>query len=299
MSELPPGVHEKHGRYYWVNRNKWHKLTRADQGEIALLEAYYAVAKNDPRTMAGVMIAYLHEGMDDLKPVTQAKYRQAIVSRLIPYCGHMLRNSMKPTHVAQFLEGRKRAKAATAGNRERAVLASVFNFGMRRGWLDSNPCHGVPRNTERPDSRYVEHTELVPVLDRAPAPLYHIMAAGYLTGLRQTDLRLMQKTQITRDGIEVTESKTGKKRTIEWTPTLHKIISAAMVRSENDYVFTTERGLAWSVWGLQSAMRRLKAGFRFRDLRPKAASDAAHNILGHAAGMLSRYKRRERLRPVK
>ena len=27
-------------------------------------------------------------------------------------------------------------------------------------------------------------------------------------------------------------------------------------------------------------------------------SDAEHNVLGHAAGMLARYKRREKLRPV-
>lgn len=299
MLELPPGVHEKHGRFYWVNRNRWHPLTRKDEGEVALLEAYYTIARNDPRTMAGVMVAYLQEGMNELKPITRAKYRQAIVSRLIPYCGHMLRNSMKPTHVAQYLEARKRSGASTAGNRERAVLASVINFGMRRGWIDSNPCHGVPRNKERPDSRYVTHDELRPALDAAPAPLYDLLSAAYLTGLRQTDLRLMKKEQLTADGILVTESKTGKERTVEWTPTLRRIIHAAVERSQNEYVFTTAKGLPWSVWGLQSAMRRFDAGFRFRDLRPKAASDSAHNILGHAAGMLSRYKRRERLKPVK
>lgn len=299
MLELPPGVHEKHGRYYWVHRNKWHRLTRVDEGEVALLEAYYILAKNDPRTMAGVMIAYLNEGMGELTPETQAKYRQAIVSRLIPYCGHMLRNSMKPTHVSQFLEARKRAGAPIGGNREKAVLTSVFNFGMRRGWLDDNPCRGAERNTERPATRYVEHHELVPVLDRAPVALYELLAAAYLTGLRQTDLRLMRKAQLTGEGIEVTEKKTKKRRLIEWTPTLRKIVIAAAHRSSNEYVFTSIEGLPWSVWGLQSAMRRLGAGFRFRDLRPKAASDAAHNVLGHAAGMLSRYKRRERLKPVK
>lgn len=299
MFELPPGVHEDHGRYFWINRNKWHPLTRKEDGEVALLEAYYVLTRNDPRTMAGVMIAYLHDGISELTPETQAKYRQAVVSRLIPYCGHMLRNTMKPTHVAQFLEARKQAGAAVGGNREKAVLASVFNFGMRRGWLDYNPCRGVERNTERPSTRYVEHTELVPALDRAPPGLYELLAAAYLTGLRQTDLRLMKKDQVTEAGVLVTESKTKKRRLIEWTPTVRKIFSAALARSENEYVFTTPRGLPWSIWGLQSAMRRLGAGFRFRDLRPKAASDAAHNVLGHAAGMLSRYKRRERLKPVK
>jgi hypothetical protein len=118
-------------------------------------------------------------------------------------------------------------------------------------------------------------------------------------GLRQTDLRALKKAQVTEHGLLVTESKTGKDRLVEWSSTLRRIIGAAMQRSTNEYVFVSARGLPWSVWGLQSAMRRLEAGFRFRDLRPKAASDAAHNVLGHAAGMLARYKRRDRLKPVK
>jgi hypothetical protein len=53
----------------------------------------------------------------------------------------------------------------------------------------------VRRNKEKPSKRYVEHPELVPALDRANPALCQLMAAAYLTGLRQTDLMLMQKTR--------------------------------------------------------------------------------------------------------
>ena len=100
------------------------------------------------------------------------------------------------------------------------------------------------------------------------------------------------------DGLWVDESKTGKMRLVTWTPVLRQVIEEALARSSREEVFVTARGLAWSESALQSAMKRLAPGFAFRELRPKAASDAEHNVLGHAAGMLARYKRREKLRPV-
>jgi hypothetical protein len=46
-------------------------------------------------------------------------------------------------------------------------------------------------------------------------------------------------------------------------------------------------------------MRRLKAPVTFRELRPKAASDSEHNVLGHGPQMPGVYKRRMRVQPVK
>lgn len=297
--QRPAGVTIKDGRYYLVRRNKWHGLTRVSDGEIAFWRAYYRLTHAEPNSMAGVMLAYLDHGTADLTEGTRKKYELAVVSRLIPYCGHMAPGQLTSSHVARYLEERKKAGASTSGNRERAALSSACNYAMRQGWMEFNPCFGVRRNKERPSRRYVEHDELVPALDRAPPELYCLLAAAYLTGLRQTDLRALHKEQVTEHGLLVTESKTGKERLIEWSSVLRKIIAQAIERSPNEFVFVSAKGLPWSVWGLQSAMRRFQAGFRFRDLRPKAASDAAHNVLGHAAGMLARYKRRDRLKPVK
>jgi integrase len=296
--QRPPGVTVKNGRYYLVRKNKWHPLTRVDKGEIALLEAYYALTKDDPRTMAALLLAYLAEGTSDLRANTRARYRQDILSRLVPVFGAMPIGSVRPRHVAQYLERRKRAGAAVAGNRERAVLSSACAFAMRQGWLDFNPCYGVRRNKERPSNRYVEHKDLAAQLDRAPPALYHLLAVAYLTGARQTDLMAWRRENVTEKGIEYVESKTGKPRLIEWTPTLRHIVRDALRRSKGPSVFTSPRGLVWTTWGLQSAMRRFKPGFRFRDLRPKAETDAP-GVLGHTGQMQARYTRRQTVRPVK
>jgi len=300
---LPPGVTPKHGRYYIVRRNKWHPLTRIDEGEVALLEAYYELTHADPHNMAGVLIAFIKAGMTKLRPPTQRDYRRIVVTRLIPFCGHMPRNALKPTHVAQYLDQRETEGAAVAGNRERACLSSACNYGMRKGWLEMNPCHGVRRNTERPSKVYVAHEALSAAIDRAPECLQDLLAVAYLTGIRQTDLRQMTPSAVHGDRLRFIESKTGKPADYEITRTLRFFVDRALNRARgfrSGALFTSPRGLPWSEWGLQSAMRRLNPGFQFRQLRPKAQTDAPdRNVIGHMGQMRVAYTRADRRRPVK
>lgn len=309
----PPGIAEKHGRYYVVRKNKWLPLTRISEGEVALLEAYYELTRADPHNMAGVLLAFLAEGMTKLRPPTQRDYRRIVVTRLIPFCGHMPRNSLKPSHVAQYLHAREKEGAAVAGNRERACLSSACNFGMRRGWLELNPCHGVRRNRETPSKAYVTHETLTETIDRAPEWMQDLLAVAYLTGIRQTDLMLMTPAAVRGKRLAFTESKTGKPAEYEITPTLRHFIDRARARPRrdkeledgtvvhgSDFLFTSARGLPWSEWGLQSALRRLRLGFQFRQLRPKAQTDAPErNVIGHTGQMRVAYTRADKRRPVK
>lgn len=296
---IPPGVRPKHGRYYVVRRGKWHPLTRIDAGEVALLEAYYELTQADPHNMAGVLLAFVNNGMGKLRAPTQKDYRRIVVTRLLPFCGHMPRNALKPSHVAQYLDRRETEGAAVAGNRERACLSSVCNYGMRKGWMDFNPCHGVRRNTERPSKVYVSHEALSAAIDRAPECVQDLLAVAYLTGIRQTDLMLMTPAAVKNGRLRFIESKTGKPADYEITPTLSHFINRALRRC-GSHLFTSPTGLPWSQWGLQSALRRLNMGFQFRQLRPKAQTDAQdRNVIGHIGQMRMAYTRGEKRRPVK
>jgi integrase len=296
---IAPGVTEKHGRYYLVRQNRWHPLTRIDEGEVALLEKYYELTQADPHNMAGVLLAFVKHGMTKLRPPTQKDYRRIVVTRLVPFCGHMMRNSLKPSHVAQYLAQREKEGAAVAGNRERACLSSACNYGMREGWLDLNPCYGVRRNKETPSKAYVEHETLTATIDRAPECMQDLLAVAYLTGIRQTDLRAMRPEHVKGDRLRFIESKTGKPADYEITPTLRHFIDRALKR-KGAFLFTSARGLPWSEWGLQSALRRLKLGFQFRQLRPKAQTDAPdRNVIGHTGQMREVYTRAQKRRPVK
>ena len=339
----PKGWAQKHGRHYIVIRNKWHGLSRIDEGAIPFWRAYYKLTKADPEFMAGVFIAFLEEGLPqmvadrDLTAGTAKKYEEYIVSRLIPYCGHLYRQDINQSHVASYLQKRKEADAPIAANRERAAWSTTNEWAMRKGWLTFNPCRGVRRNKERPSKKYVEHHELVSALDRAsedqPA-LYPLMGVAYLLGIRQTDLRLAQLSQIVGNELQVTESKTWKVNSHEITPTVRALLDAAiahkaslvaryLVAAENleklsqyrraavrrakaeairvdPHVFLSARGLPWSESGLGSALQRFDLPFAFRQLRGKAETDGnGKKITGHEGQMRDVYTKRRKLQAVK
>ncbi len=296
---LPPKVHIRHGRYFYVHKNKWNPLSRVDEGPSALYTALQEWTSDRPATYGQLMILYISRALNDLRLATRPEYLRIINVRLQHHFGHMILNTLDSSAVAQYLEMRKQEGAAVGGNRERAVLGSIISWGMRFGWCQFNPCHGVRRNRETPSRRYVTNDELRDVLDRAPEPLADLIAVAYLTGLRQGDLRLLERRNVTAKGIELRQSKDGKLRVIEWSPALRHFTERALARSAGPFVFVGTRGKPFTMDGLQSALRRLNAGFRFRELRPKAASDADHNVLGHDAQMLTRYVRAQRLKPVR
>jgi integrase len=296
---LPPKVHERNGRYFYVHGNKWHPLTRATEGATALYAALQAFTSDRPATYGQLMHLYIARALPGLKPATQPEYVRIINARLQHHFGHMILNTLESTHIAQYLEKRKNEGAAVGGNRERAVLGSVISWGMRFGWCNFNPCHGVKRNREQPSKRYVTDEELKSVLDRAPPPLLDLLAVAYLTGLRQGDLRTLKRENIAAEGIKLRQSKDGKLRVISWSEALKLFVERALERSKTDFVFVGASGRPYTMDGLQLAMKRLKPGFKFRELRPKAASDAEHNVLGHDAQMLTRYVRAQRLKPVR
>jgi len=316
---LPKGVRIDHGRYVLFKKvnGKTERipLTRVEDGEQALADELAKRGLTEINTVKDLLFAYLREGTADLRPVTVKGYVGQVNAKLAPFFGKMLVRNVMPKHVAAFLEQERKAGVSTSANRARAVLSSAFAYGLRIGAAEFNPCHGVRRNKERPSRRYVEDKELAAARDAASPGFALLLQAAYLTGLRQVDLINMRRTQIEERGIDLEESKTGKPRLILWTDTLRQVITAAIAdgdakiakRSKRkkqiyalpEHVFVNHRAMPWSPGAVSQAMERYDASFTFRQLRPKAATDAEHNVLGHSGQMLSRYVRREKLTPVK
>jgi integrase len=285
--KLPAKVHIKNGRYYYVHQKRWHALTRVEDGEPALLQALAEFTSPRPATVGQLFDAWLrHE--HPLATVTLHEYQRALETMSVPF-GKMPLRMLTPGVVAQYLERRGGVKA----NREVAALGTVCAWAMRQGWLDANPTHGVRRNTEKPRERYVSNREFADALRTVPAGARDFMLAGYLTGLRQGDLRALRKDQVTREGILVKEGKRGKRLVVTWSGPLKALVHRAVSRSECDRVFTNEHGQPWTLWAVQSFMRRLEVDWRYHDIRAKAESDHKTGM-----GLLTRYKRARRVSPV-
>lgn len=296
---LPPKVHEKNGRYYYVHANRWIKLTRTDEGESALYLALHELTADKPATIDQVMNLYVAKGIGELRATTRKRYLGSM-DRLRHHFGHMRAGTLKPNHVAQFLELRKREGAAVTGNRERAVLSSVHEFALRQGWIDSNPCRGVRRNKEKPRERYVTDAEFLEAFHAAPEPFQDFLAIALLSGAREGDVRTWPRGVAQADGLSYRESKTGKPRQVAWSDALRFFVKRALARSKGaETLLVNKFGAPWGEWAIQSQMRRLPGKWQLRDLRAKAATDADHNILGHRSAMLRVYQREQRTKPLR
>src|SRR6185312_14758328 len=122
-------------------------LSRIDEGTSALYRALYELDPAKPGTVGELICMYEAAGMDELKPATRKDY-QKMLPRLQHHFGKLRLGALKSSHIAVWLETRRKAgRGAVRANREFAVLSSVYRFGMRQnGWgIDVNPCYGVAR----------------------------------------------------------------------------------------------------------------------------------------------------------
>lgn len=311
MTQLPPRVRVKNGAYHYdcgrdeTGKRSWRKLSRISEGHHALYKALAEVTSPRVRQLNDLFNKFLASKRFKLyAPATQKDYEGYITRTLRPVFGHCDPNEVTSGHIAQFLQRRLDGGAGVVANREMACLSSVYNFGLRANDAKFNPCHGVSRNTERPRTRYVEHDEFRKVFDAVSEPFQDFLAALYLTGLRQGDIRSMKRSQITPQGLRVTHRKTagttGKTVLVEMSDALRYFIIRAQTRAPSSvYVFTNENGDPWGVWAIQSQVRRVRErigrhDWTLHDVRAKAESDHETGL-----GLLPLYRRVQRITPVR
>jgi integrase len=308
LKQLPEKVYIKHGRYYYDlgrdenRRRKGRALSRVSEGEHALYKALARIHSPNAKTVADMLDSFLAEGMNNLSPATQRDYLGYIRRALRPAFGDMDPADVKPSDIAQYLEFREQGGAGVVANREVACLSSAFNFAMRRGWVELNPCRGARRNREKPKDRYVRDEEFLAIFNPAPVALQDYLAVLYLTGLRPGEVRSLRTSHITPEGLRIEESKTGKVRLIEWSEALRFFVLRANSRAASStWLLTNSRGEPWTEWAVYSALRRIRD-----ELGPDAPQWAPHSLRAKAEsdskgglGLLPLYKRMRRTKPVR
>lgn len=312
--KLPPKVHRKGPSLYYVHKNKWTRLCAADAAEHVVHGELWRLLQKGCNTLGSVMDSYKIKALPKLAASTQPDYENIIENMLRPSFGHIRPGNLTSQDIAAYLQERDDNGHGARGNKEIAVLSSVYNHGMRIRSCATNPCRGVRRNVEKARTYYVEDEEFRPRLRRAPPAYRHLLWAAYLTGFRQKDLRNVTRDDLLPAGLRVRQSKDGKHEIRLWSESLRKVVRRALERSDAiaakrgrppcPYVFTNERGQHWSLSAVQSAMRRLRArgvpegekafAWRFHDLRAKADSDHETGL-----GLMRRYNRARRLKAVK
>lgn len=312
---LPPRMYLYRGKrkttYYTITAaneriNLGHDLADAKRKLLELEEG---------RPVAGTIADLIRRYMKEISPKKAPRtHKDEIDSakRLTDVFGKMKPADLRPVHVAQYLDLRGQ-KAPVRANREKALLSHIFSTAMRWGIVDSNPCRGVARNTERPRDRFVTDAELSAFCELAESisdtgkMLARSARLAYLTGQRRGDLLKLRLDQLTDDGIMIKQGKTGAKVLIEWTPALRDCVAAlrALPRPVSGmFLICNRSGQTYTDSGFKALWGRVMTAwadqgnerFHFHDLRAKAITKMVED--GRQARDLSGHKTDEMVAKV-
>ena len=265
----------------------------------------------DLTTMKGIFDRYVRDVIPKKGARTQTD-NLAELKQLRPTFDSAPIDSITPASIAGYRDART---AKVRANREIALLSHVFNMAREWGLTErENPCQGVRKNKEVPRDYYANAVVWDAVYGMAEPELKEAMDLGYLTGQRPADVIIMRSDDTEGDYFLVTQGKTGQKlrilmRTESGENSLGKLVREITERNvghPSKYLLINRHGKRMTKgmlrlrWDKAREKARLKAidqgdpllaakiaGFQFRDIRPKAASEIldigdASLLLGHS-----------------
>ena len=238
---------------------------------------------------------WLTDQVADLKPRTQAAYRNSIDNHIRPRWGGRRLDRISIDDAARLvrdLEAEGKAAATIAGTLNAAQR--VFKFARRRlNWHGENPVAGLEKH-ERPKPRagskrrIFEKSELAETLAAAQAPYKTLFAFAATTGARKSeclglvwsdldlaDLEAASVTfsnQVDRSGRRQELKTEESRRTLELPPSLTRLLlelraSSPHPRNE-DFVFCTASGRAIAQRNASRELRRAMRKARRQDGSP-------------------------------
>lgn len=298
--DLPACLYFKHGAYWLVKAGRW---TRLGDNKRTALERYAALSDAPTGEMPKLIDAALLAMQPKLKPATRKSYAVA-AAKLKRMLVEFSPAQVKSKDVAGIKV--QLASTPNMANRCLSVLTRVFAYAVEQQIVDSNPCLGVERHTERKRERYLTDAEFMAIRSQAGDRLQVIMDLCYYTGQRIGDVLKIRRVDLTTDGIRFRQDKSNVALTVAWTPPLEDAVARAKSLHKSLAALTllhNRRGKAPDYRTVRDQWDAavLSAGVtdaHIHDLRAKSLTDAKRQgfnptaLAGHTnAKMTERYIR--------
>lgn len=219
-----------------------------------------------------------------LKPNTRKDYEKHW-NALDKVFGKMDAQKLKPEHIRKYMDIKGKSSEVQA-NRHHSLLSTLYSWGFERGRVKTNPCKGVSKFQEKPRERYIEDIEYAAVYDAGSIAVKVAMEISYLCAARQGDVLKLTKSQITKEGIDIKQGKTGKRQIKTWTPRLRaavKLAESIETKNASIYVIPTQTGTAYTSSGFRAMFTKaklkardetkMKLDYTFHDIKAKSISD--------------------------
>lgn len=292
-------VYLKHGRYYFVDTaNKWHPLTRQNEGEAALHRAL-AKRKDLPAARPGSVQELRRKWWEDAKG-SYAKVTQDDYELLFPKIEEALEDwdVVEVTPLAIYDVVRQWTNTPRQANKVRSLLSMMFKFacaplGLRR----DNPCDQVDAIDGGPArDRYITNDEFYAIRraamkakDGRKVPSGDMLVCAidlaYLTFQRQGEIRRLGWTDMDEEWLYFKPTKTANSTgaKIRWnrSPEIDAVLERArgIGKVKGLTVIHTLKGGTYTKSGLYTAWSRAcerakVENAHFHDLRAKAQTDA-------------------------
>lgn len=199
---------------------------------------------------------------------------------LLKVFGKMAPATIKPAHIARYLRV-ERADAPVRANREKSLLSNLFNVGIERGDLETNPCKQVRKNKEKVRKEAPTAEVLADFLAWAwEQKGQSLVLAGMaefasIAGNRGVEFRTLAWTQISGNEIRLMRAKQHGAEVIEviqMDGMVADLIARLRKLAKDDrhgWVFPNARGNAYTAQAFKLGFARLKAAARKAGKLPK------------------------------
>lgn len=279
------------------------KWTRLGSNLSVALAEYARLVSAPQGSMPDLIWKVLARVSPTLSANTVMQYR-ITARKLAKIFAEFRPEDVKPKHVARIKV--QLSDTPNMANRCLSFLRVVFQHALEDEIVDSNPCIGVRRHVERKRGRYLTDGELEAIRANAGPRLRVIIDLAYGTAQRIRDVLGIRLSDLTPEGIQFTQRKTGAKLTVGWSEGLRLAREDARALHGNVRAFTllhNRRGkppdyrTVRDQWAAACRAAKVKDA-HLHDLRAKALTDTkrqgndAQALAGHASpAMTARYIR--------
>lgn len=298
-------VHVRNGRYFYIQdleeryssgkpKQKWHALTRVDEGEQAMLDARDKLL-GKPHKKVGNMPALLKlfraDHLPGLTPDVCKEYERMYDFIALEWEEFDVDQAI-PGDVLTFLQDNFSAKL-TARRHYKARLSTFFSWCVLNDHCATNPCREIKLKAPVKRKGRMNAGNYWKMFDALPAMGQCFLELTYLTRQRPTEIRLLRESAILETHIHFeptkTEDSSGEEVDILITPAIRRALDRArslrkkakagqpieLQRKRDPFIIQSEDGGHFTRSGLFSTWTRARKaagvkGVTTRDIRPYA-----------------------------
>ncbi|PAU95399.1 hypothetical protein CK503_04170 [Aliifodinibius salipaludis] len=233
--------------------------------------------KKDLPTFGELVEEFKKLHLPTLRESTRKEYERIIDNELLPDLKTIPAKEIEKDRIRELLDKKAlKGKSPTMANRIRARLSKIYNFGIGRGWVESNPVEGIPTykdgNTKR-DRFYSkkEIKELWKFFERQKEPTQSVLKMLLITGQRKTETMQMKWSDL-NDGIWTIPAELAKNKEPHEVPlsemALETIQKMREMNEDSDYVFKSPQKENEPISWLTRARVFIQDNSKVPDFRP-------------------------------